>query len=102
MGGSAALNRVTVSFADTDPLAAARKLQAAIEDQLGGEYRKGGALHIDVTAVADVYKIQNQSTTGGGNNAIQVGSKAEVTEDLWTSTKALMGGREKQRITGRQ
>jgi len=89
--GSAALNRVTVSFADTDPLAAARKLQAAIEDQLGGEYRKGGALHIDVTAVADVYKIQNQSATGGGNNAIQVGSKAEVTEDLWTSTKALMG-----------
>merc|ERR1712093_509766 len=89
--GSAALNRVTVSFADTDPLAAARKLQAAIEDQLGGEYRKGGSLHIDVTAVADVYKIQNQSATGGGNNAIQIGSKAEVTEDLWTSTKALMG-----------
>ena len=89
--GSAALNRVTVSFADTDPLAAARKLQAAIEDQLGGEYRKGGALHIDVTAVSDVYKIQNQSATGGGNNSIQIGSKAEVTEDLWNSTTALMG-----------
>merc|ERR1712093_840048 len=89
--GSAALNRVTVSFADTDPLAAARKLQAAIEEQLGGEYRKGGSLHIDVTAVADVYKIQNQGATGGGNNSIQIGSKAEVTEDLWTSTKALMG-----------
>merc|ERR1711881_408522 len=60
-------------------------------DQLGGEYRQGGSLPIDVKAVADVYKIQNQSATGGGNNAIQIGSKAEVTEDLWTSTKALMG-----------
>merc|ERR1712100_700072 len=89
--GAAALSRVTVSFADTDPLAAARKIQAAIEDQLGGEYRKGGSLHIDVTAVADVYKIQNQSAVSGGNNAIQIASKAEVTEDLWTSTKALMG-----------
>merc|ERR1711881_24757 len=71
--GSAALNRVTVSFADTDPLAAARKLQAAIEEQLGGEYRKGGALHIDVTAVADVYKIQNSDITGGGDttNSLQ-------------------------------
>merc|ERR1712171_15662 len=29
--GAAALSRVTVSFADTDPLAAARKIQAAIE-----------------------------------------------------------------------
>jgi len=89
--GAAPLSRVTISFADTDPLAAARKIQAAIEDQLGGEYRQGGSLHIDVKAVSDVYKIQNQSAVSGGNNAIQIASKAEVTEDLWTSTKALMG-----------
>merc|ERR1712072_1081790 len=91
--GSAALNRVTVSFADTDPLAAARKLQAAIEDQLGGEYRQGGSLHIDVTAVADVYKIQDPDITGGGdtNNSLLVASKAELTEDLWTSTKNVIG-----------
>jgi flagellin len=91
--GAAALSRVTVSFADTDPLAAARKIQAAIEDQLGGEYRKGGSLHIDVTAVADVYKIQDPDITGGGdtNNSLLVASKAELTEDLWTSTKNVIG-----------
>jgi len=91
--GAAALSRVTVSFADTDPLAAARKIQAAIEDQLGGEYRKGGSLHIDVTAVADVYKIQDPDITGGGDttNSLLVASKAELTEDLWTSTKNVIG-----------
>jgi len=90
--GSAALSRVTVSFADTDPLAAARKIQTAIEEQLGGEYRKGGSLHIDVTAVADVYKIQNSGVTKGGDaNSLLVGSKAEITQDLWTSTKQVIG-----------
>lgn len=91
--GAAALSRVTVSFADTDPLAAARKIQAAIEDQLGGEYRKGGSLHVDVTAVADVYKIQDPDITGGGDttNSLLVASKAELTEDLWTSTKNVIG-----------
>merc|ERR1711959_835623 len=91
--GAAALSRVTVSFADTDPLAAARKIQAAIEDQLGGEYRQGGSLHIDVTAVADVYKIQDPDITGGSDtsNSLLVASKAELTEDLWTSTKNVIG-----------
>merc|ERR1711959_823757 len=91
--GSAALNRVTVSFADTDPLAAAQKIQTAIEEQLGGEYRKGGSLHIDVTAVADVYKIQDSDITGGGDttNSLQIASKAEITQDLWTSTKNVIG-----------
>merc|ERR1711959_550316 len=63
--GAAALSRVNVSFAETDPLKAAQKIQSAIEEQLGGEYRKGGSLHIDVTAVSDVYKIQNASITSG-------------------------------------
>merc|ERR1712057_79933 len=91
--GAAALSRVTVSFADTDPLAAAQKIQTAIEEQLGGEYRKGGSLHIDVTAVADVYKIQGSDITGGGDttNSLQIASKAEITQDLWTSTKNVIG-----------
>merc|ERR1711959_577421 len=91
--GAAALSRVTVSFADTDPLAAARKIQAAIEEQLGGEYRQGGSLHIDVTAVADVYKIQDADITSGADttNALKIGTKAEITQDLWTSTKNIIG-----------
>jgi len=90
--GAAALSRVTVSFADTDPLAAATKIQTAIEEQLGGEYRKGGSLHIDVTAVADVYMLQNTAATAGGDtNSLLVGSKAEITTDLWTSTKNVIG-----------
>merc|ERR1711959_206128 len=90
--GAAALSRVTVSFADTDPLAAAAKIQTAIEEQLGGEYRQGGSLHIDVTAVADVYKIQDADITSGADttNAL-LGSKAEITQDLWTSTKQVIG-----------
>merc|ERR1711881_490897 len=91
--GAAALSRVSVSFADTDPLAAASKIQTAIEEQLGGEYRKGGSLHIDVTAVADVYKISGVGITGGGDttNSILIGSKAEITQELWTSTKNVIG-----------
>jgi len=91
--GSAALNRVSVSFADTDPLSAAQKIETAIEEQLGGEYRDGGSLHIDVTAVADVYKIQDSDITSGADtaNRILVGSKAEITQDLWTSTKNVIG-----------
>jgi len=91
--GAAALSRVTVSFADTDPLAAAAKIQTAIEEQLGGEYRQGGSLHIDVTAVADVYKIQDADITSGADttNALKIGTKAEITQDLWTSTKNIIG-----------
>jgi flagellin len=91
--GAAALSRVNVSFAETDPLKAAQKIQAAIEDQLGGEYRVGGSLHVDVTAVADVYKLESINATAGGDAAtsIQIASKAEITQDLWTSTKNVIG-----------
>ena len=93
--GSADLSRVTVSFAETDPLKAAAAIQTAIEEQLGGEYRKGGSLHVDVTAVADTWKILNQSASAGGSasgqNSIKIAEKAEVTQELWTSTKNVIG-----------
>merc|ERR1712000_207751 len=90
--GQAGLNRVTISFADTNPLAAAAKIEKAIEEQLGGEYREGGALHVDVTAMADVWKMTNTDTTSLADTAhIQIASKAEITQDLWTSTTNLIG-----------
>jgi len=89
--GSAGLNRVTVSFADTNPLAAAQKIEKAIEEQLGGEYREGGALHIDVTAMADIYKIRNTNTTSlAGGSHLQIAAKGEVTQDLWSTTTSLI------------
>jgi len=89
--GQAGLNRVTISFADTNPLAAAAKIETAIEEQLGGEYREGGALHVDVTAMADVWKMTNTDTTSLADTAhIQIASKAEITQDLWTSTTNLI------------
>jgi flagellin len=89
--GQAGLNRVTISFADTNPLAAAAKIEKAIEEQLGGEYREGGALHVDVTAMADVWKMTNTDTTSLADTAhIQIASKAEITQDLWTSTTNLI------------
>merc|ERR1711959_460183 len=93
--GAADLSRVTVSFAETDPLKAAAAIQTAIEEQLGGEYRKGGSLHVDVTAVADTWKILNQSASAGGSasgqNSIKIAEKAEITQELWTSTKNVIG-----------
>merc|ERR1712000_799820 len=90
--GQAGLNRVTISFADTNPLAAAAKIETAIEEQLGGEYREGGALHVDVTAMADVWKMTNTDTTSLADTAhIQIAAKAEITQDLWTSTTNLIG-----------
>merc|ERR1711881_742471 len=46
-----------------------------------------------VTAVADVYKISGVGITGGGDttNSILIGTKAEITQDLWTSTKNIIG-----------
>jgi len=92
---TANLSRVTVSFAEVNPLVAAQKIESAIEDQLGGEYRKGGALHIDVTAVADIYKIQrvdgSGATGGSGTGSTLVGSQGEITQDLWTSTQNIIG-----------
>jgi len=89
---SATLNRVSVSFSDTNALSAADKLESAIEAQLGGEYRKGGSLHIDVTAVADVYKVQCTAATGiDTTNSLKIAANAELTSDLWTDTQTLMG-----------
>jgi len=89
--GSAGLNRVTVSFADTNPLAAAQKIEKAIEEQLGGEYREGGALHIDVSAMADVYKIRNTDTTSlAAASHLLIATKGEVTQDLWSTTTSLI------------
>lgn len=92
---TANLSRVTVSFAEVNPLVAAQKIESAIEDQLGGEYRQGGALHIDVTAVADIYKIQrvdgSGATGGSGTGSTLIGSQGEITQDLWTSTQNIIG-----------
>jgi flagellin len=92
---SANLSRVTISFAEVNPLVAAQKIESAIEDQLGGEYRQGGSLHIDVSAVADVYKIQrvdgSGATGGSGTGSTLIGAQAEVTQDLWTSTQNIIG-----------
>merc|ERR1712202_40488 len=85
--GSAGLNRVSISFADTNPLSAARKIESAIEEQLGGEYRDGGALHIDVKAMADIYKMRNVDATSlGSAGHMQIAAKGEITQDLWDTT----------------
>ncbi|MDP6417536.1 MAG: hypothetical protein QGG54_21275, partial [Gammaproteobacteria bacterium] len=88
----AALNRVTVSFADTNPLSAAQKIESAIEEQLGGEYRDGGALHIDVTAVADVYKLTANINSGAASSSVQIAANAEITQEVWDSTVAMING----------
>merc|ERR1711964_766969 len=76
--GQAGLNRVTISFADTNPLAAAAKIETAIEEQLGGEYREGGALHIDVKAMADIYKMRNiDATSLADTSHMQIAAKGK-------------------------
>merc|ERR1712096_511818 len=85
--GSAGLNRVSISFADTNPISAASKIESAIEEQLGGEYRDGGALHIDVKAMADIYKMRNVDATSlGSAGHMQIAAKGEITQDLWDTT----------------
>merc|ERR1712096_183109 len=85
--GSAGLNRVSISFADTNPISAASKIESAIEEQLGGEYRDGGALHIDVKAMADIYKMRNVDATSlGSAGHLQIAAKGEITQDLWDTT----------------
>merc|ERR1711964_427675 len=85
--GSAGLNRVSISFADSNPISAASKIESAIEDQLGGEYRDGGALHIDVKAMADIYKMRNVDATSlGSAGHLQIVAKGEITQDLWDTT----------------
>merc|ERR1712096_234781 len=85
--GSAGLNRVSISFADSNPISAASKIESAIEEQLGGEYLDGGALHIDVKAMADIYKMRNiDETSLAGTSHMQIASKGEITQDLWDTT----------------
>merc|ERR1712000_387368 len=85
--GSAGLNRVSISFADSNPISAASKIESAIEEQLGGEYRDGGALHIDVKAMADIYKMRNTDATSlGSAGHMQIAAKGEITQDLWDTT----------------
>merc|ERR1712096_582602 len=85
--GSAGLSRVSISFADTNPISAAAKIESAIEEQLGGEYRDGGALHIDVKAMADIYKMRNVDATSlGSAGHLQIAAKGEITQDLWDTT----------------
>merc|ERR1711964_134728 len=89
--GSAGLNRVSISFADSNPLSAAAKIESAIEEQLGGEYRDGGALHIDVKAMADIYKMRNiDETSLAGTSHMQTAAKGEITQDLWDTTTNLI------------
>jgi len=91
--GSARLNPVSLSFADTNPFSAAQKIQSTIEQQLGGEYRPGGTLHVDVTPVADVYKIETTSISSGHDTtkADLIANQAEITLDRWNSTTTLIG-----------
>merc|ERR1711964_722144 len=57
------------------------------EEQLGGEYRDGGALHIDVKAMADIYKMRNvDSTSLASAQHMQIAAKGEITQDLWDTT----------------
>merc|ERR1711964_557525 len=86
------LNRVSVSFSDTNPLSAASKIESLIEEQLGGEYRDGGALHIEVKAMANIYKIRNTDTTSLADPShLQIAAKGEVTQALWDTTNDIIG-----------
>merc|ERR1711964_853679 len=58
----------------------------------GREYREGGALHIEVKAMADVYKIRNTDTTSLADPShLQIAAKGEVTQALWDTTNDIIG-----------
>ena len=92
---AATINRVNLSFTGHDAVNIAGKIQAAIETQLGGEYRSGGSLHVRVVPVVDVWKatLETIDFYGSGTvaNALQVGSEAELTTDLYTRTTTAIG-----------
>jgi len=92
---AATINRVNLSFTGNDAVNISGKIQAAIESQLGGEYRSGGSLHIRVVPVVDVYKATVETidfhTSGSVVNAFKVGSEAELTTDLYTRTTSAIG-----------
>merc|ERR1711964_618479 len=57
----------------------------------GREYREGGALHIEVKAMADVYKIRNTDTTSLADPShLQIAAKGEVTQELWDTTTSII------------
>ena len=89
---SANLGTVIFSFSESDPIAAASQIEAALESQLGGEHRSGGELHIDVTAVAEVRKATVTSATGTNfiTNSISLGVQ-ELTTTLINSSQTLLG-----------
>merc|ERR1711900_121858 len=93
MGTTAAtVNRVNLSFVGNDAVNVGSKIQAAIETQLGGEYRSGGSLHVRVVPVVDVYKATQETLNyAAGSNAMLVASEAELTSDLYTRTTNAIG-----------
>jgi flagellin-like hook-associated protein FlgL len=91
---AATINRVNLSFTGNDAVNISGKIQAAIETQLGGEYRSGGSLHVRVVPVVDVWKATAETIdfyTSGVVNALKVGSEAELTTDLYTRTTNAIG-----------
>ena len=91
---AATVNRVNLSFTGNDAVNISGKIQAAIESQLGGEYRSGGSLHVRVVPVVDVYKVTEETHdyyNTGITNAALVGAEAELTTDLYTRTTNAIG-----------
>ena len=92
---AATVNRVNLSFVGNDAINIGGKIQAAIENQLGGEYRSGGSLHVRVVPVVDVYKATQETldydNSGAITNAMLVASEAELTSDLYTRTTNAIG-----------
>ena len=86
----AVLETVLISFTETDPIKAAAQIQGAIEEQLGGEYRAGGDLHIDVRAVALVTKSNAVDANANNGDAI-LGREVELTDTLFTTSRNHFG-----------
>jgi flagellin len=86
----AILEPVLISFTATDPIRAASQIQGAIENQLGGEYRAGGDLHIDVRAVAEVRKA-NAADANATNGDALIGREVELTDSLFTTSRNHFG-----------
>jgi flagellin-like hook-associated protein FlgL len=89
---AATVNRVNLSFVGNDAVNISGKIQAAIENQLGGEYRSGGSLHVRVVPVVDIYKATEETLNyAAGTNSMLVASEAELTSDLYTRTTNAIG-----------
>ena len=86
---SPTLGTVNVSFTESDPIAAAAQIQANIQNQLGGEYRVGGDLHIDVKAVAEVRKAVAANNNIAG--ATLIGHTVELSDTLFTDSRTRFG-----------